>query len=507
MNYLQCMNAKPPNTTAAKTQRKAPYGTEAWMRALAEMKVMSLSGIINQLNVLTASEESSVSELADVIMRDPGLTGKVLRVANSALYNPAGQPINTISRAIMLMGFNSIRAISISAMVMEVLLEKHPRDGILDRMAMSFHAAVQARNLTGMRRADVREEVFVAALLLHLGQLLVWSYDHPVADEAYALFVKRAPARATERLLGTTYSNLTREIANQWQLGETLNQVLSKDTVALDRQGAAVVLGEQIARTLQRTQDPAVIADLERKAAGLLKISHKEAGLLLQTSLHEAVDMSAEYNDPRVTRLLETTRDQVERRDSEQPAEEPSIKPLKPDMELQLNCLGQIMQQMGQGLEAGKMFDLALTGLHRGVGLERVALLLLSRDRHQLLQRSVRGHALTAASSGLIFSLQNLEQGALAAILAQKEPVLISAGEPAQLHQGLPEPFYSAGKQSGCLLGPLFTRKREIGLIYADSQLPGADREHSREIGKGELDSFSLFIRQVNACLELLASR
>ena len=53
--------------------------------------------------------DTQVSELAEIIAKDQALTTKILKLVNSAFYGQAAQ-ITTISRAVIIMGFQAVRS-------------------------------------------------------------------------------------------------------------------------------------------------------------------------------------------------------------------------------------------------------------------------------------------------------------------------------------------------------------------------------------------------------------
>ena len=54
------------------------------------------------------------------------------------------------------------------------LIARAPREQLLELLARSFHAAVQARNISGYVLSRHEEEVFIAALLYNVGELAFW---------------------------------------------------------------------------------------------------------------------------------------------------------------------------------------------------------------------------------------------------------------------------------------------------------------------------------------------
>lgn len=62
---------------------------------------------------MACDPQADAADLAEVVLKDHAMTMKVLRIANSARYAVAGNRITTVSRAVVLMGFESVRAMAL----------------------------------------------------------------------------------------------------------------------------------------------------------------------------------------------------------------------------------------------------------------------------------------------------------------------------------------------------------------------------------------------------------
>ena len=127
--------------------------------------------------------QSTAAVLANAILQDALMTSKVLKMANSAFYmggrrSPLGgySNVNTVTRAVMILGFDTIRTVCQTKAVVESLLQGTPRDRLTQKMACAFHAAVQARWLAEKNRDESPEEVFIAGFLYLLGEMAFWCF-------------------------------------------------------------------------------------------------------------------------------------------------------------------------------------------------------------------------------------------------------------------------------------------------------------------------------------------
>ena len=101
-------------------------GIEYWTEKLSNSDMPVLSNVVSVLNKLTGDDSAEFKQLAEVILKDPHLTTQILKLANSVQYNPSGNSISTISRAIVILGFRKVRTMCISLMVVDSLLSKQP---------------------------------------------------------------------------------------------------------------------------------------------------------------------------------------------------------------------------------------------------------------------------------------------------------------------------------------------------------------------------------------------
>lgn len=156
--------------------RELPQGTDGWAKLLLTMQLPALSKTAQDIAQCAAKDSSSCTQLAALVLRDAGLTTKLLRLAASRLYNPHGLRIRTVSRAVGLLGFNVVCEIALGIAVLEAFGGGRTRCAqAAAEAAHALRAAVQARGMAEVAQLHDSEEVFIAALLQGLGRLAFWS--------------------------------------------------------------------------------------------------------------------------------------------------------------------------------------------------------------------------------------------------------------------------------------------------------------------------------------------
>ena len=137
--------------------------------------VSSLPAIYQEITEIVNHPRSSAQDVANVISKDTGLTARLLKLVNSAFYGFPSK-IETVSRAITMVGMNELCDLSLATSVTAIFgteLGKH-----LDMSMFWRHSiccGVVARSLAKQRREPRTERYFVAGLLHDIGRLVIFA--------------------------------------------------------------------------------------------------------------------------------------------------------------------------------------------------------------------------------------------------------------------------------------------------------------------------------------------
>ncbi len=202
----------------------APSGKLAEIFAKMNMgELPAMSHNVQELISLTHSSRSAAYELSKVILKDYSLTNKVLQVVNSAYYS-LGRPVNSISKAVTILGFDAVRDLATAIALFEDFIKTGvEKEGISKILTRSFLSALQARDLAVEKNLKVvPEEAFICALLHNLGKIIVCLY----LPEKYREIEQKAAAGLSEEsacrqvLEDLTFDMIGAEVAAFWNLSE-----------------------------------------------------------------------------------------------------------------------------------------------------------------------------------------------------------------------------------------------------------------------------------------------
>ena len=178
------------------------------------------------VSALTSSEDTSISALADTVLQDYGLAQKLLRLVNTLAYAQHGQ-VTTVSRAVLLMGFDRVRTVATGLMLFEHLQAQAKSPALVDALNMSFYSAILGRSIADEIGIADREETFISALFHNLGRTLVALYL-PAEVKAIRAEAGTEPGRAVLRVLGMSYTSIGVAVARALNLPERLLQSMNR---------------------------------------------------------------------------------------------------------------------------------------------------------------------------------------------------------------------------------------------------------------------------------------
>ena len=140
----------------------------------------SPSGVGMRVLEITRQDGFSTSELADTIRADAALTGRILKLANSA-GRAAAEPVTTVSEAIMRLGASSVRDLALAFSLVQGTRSGDTRGFDYDLYwGQSLARAVCCQEVSRLLGAGKPEETYICGLLSDIGQLALASVHRQV---------------------------------------------------------------------------------------------------------------------------------------------------------------------------------------------------------------------------------------------------------------------------------------------------------------------------------------
>lgn len=192
---------------------------------LETIDIPSLPPIAMKVLQLISSDTSSIKELEEILSKDQSFSARLLRIANSPYYGK-NRSVDSISSAIILIGFNTMKSLVVAAS----LKDMHRNFGIFEQKLWEHSLAVSlaASALAAETKMMKPDEALVAGLVHDMGKIVL---NTSLAD-SYALVIERAYAEGLpfidieNDVLGFNHCNVGGLIARKWKLPKNLETVI-----------------------------------------------------------------------------------------------------------------------------------------------------------------------------------------------------------------------------------------------------------------------------------------
>ncbi|MBZ0267664.1 HDOD domain-containing protein [bacterium] len=205
-----------------------PTITERLARISGDLPAMP--AVVLRVLEMAQDTDTTVDDLKRVVEVDPGLTMRMLRVANSAYYRRAREVVS-IDHAILTLGFRTVLSLTLASSTKAVFEQCGDVPNRVRRTLWehSISTAFVASDLGRFASGPIDTELcFVGGLLHDVGKLVILRHfpeqffrvgKEADGDPAAAL-------RAEEALLGFRHDALGAHLAAEWELPEPLVGVI-----------------------------------------------------------------------------------------------------------------------------------------------------------------------------------------------------------------------------------------------------------------------------------------
>jgi len=179
-----------------------------------DVRLPTISEVAHSLIATLDNEDASSKSVAAIIARDPALTAKLMRLANSARFG-SSRNVSSLDDAIALAGMSHIRTLALAA----CFADSFPQLPGLDTdefWKSSMACAGYAKWLANGAGAD-GNDAWLAGMVMRLGELLIYQ----VAPGAFAEIeqlphLPGARWEREQRLLGLAEGQITAELCRRW---------------------------------------------------------------------------------------------------------------------------------------------------------------------------------------------------------------------------------------------------------------------------------------------------
>lgn len=184
-----------------------------------------IPAVMNQIMAAAEDPDSSMSDIAEIIMYDPLTTANILRMCNSAYY---GLPrrVESVQDAITMMGLDQVVDMVLLKSGAANLVKGQEgyglNEGELWKHAVS--SALIARDLAQKKGAENHQLIFTAALLKDIGKVILDRFvgdsfsriDNLVKNKGFSF------KEAEKKVIGIDHAELGGLVAEMWDFSDKM---------------------------------------------------------------------------------------------------------------------------------------------------------------------------------------------------------------------------------------------------------------------------------------------
>jgi putative nucleotidyltransferase with HDIG domain len=193
------------------------------------VSVASLPGVYLRLSAVVSDPRSSAADVGRVIAEDPGLTARLLKLVNSAMYGFPSR-IETVSHAISIVGTAQLQDLALATSV--IRLFANMPESLVTMESFWRHSVacgVTARAIATRRREPNVERYFVAGLLHDIGRPIMFMQ---VPDEARSAVLRSRETgeplfQVEQATLGFDHTHVGHALLDMWKLPPSLREAVA----------------------------------------------------------------------------------------------------------------------------------------------------------------------------------------------------------------------------------------------------------------------------------------
>ncbi|MCP4703007.1 MAG: HDOD domain-containing protein [candidate division Zixibacteria bacterium] len=276
---------------------------EIFYKILSEHKELSsLPQVLAEVLKIASDDNSSADDLTRVILKDPALTAKLLRVVNSPFCGQARE-VTSIKQAVMALGIRTVTALALSTSVYD-LTDKI--SSLIDRKKFwrhSLEVAIASRMIAEKIGYKSPEEAFVVGLLHDIGVLILESSFPEEFKRIWRLVESGEKQELVEqKTWGTDHARAGQFLMDQWGIPKKLGEAIGAhhemvehgESSSSKKLNLILNLGNQISRFRFYSMPPPESKYLENRdvIAASLEISQEQLAKISENLVSEVIKES-----------------------------------------------------------------------------------------------------------------------------------------------------------------------------------------------------------------------
>ncbi|WP_455206164.1 HDOD domain-containing protein [Kaarinaea lacus] len=538
--------AQQGNLKSMSEDKQEPTIVDTVLERLQEVGDLPIfSASVNRVQLVSSDPGSDAMALAVEILKDANLSSKVLKLANSSYYNRGVVKIGTLSRAIVVLGFDAIKSSVLTLKMIDSFQHDHPGINMSSMLVNSYMSAGFVRDMASECGLKDIEQSYICGLLHNLGDVII-AFTMP---EEYLHMNQlihdngMSSLEAQKKIFSMPIRKIGQEIVEKWEFPSSVVKTIApfsrsekgpiKNAQELNKALAALTNNMMDLLYSDSPNSKLSFKDVTKEIANITGASAEAVTNCLDRSFKQSCELAEEYGldkkllMPKVRGSSDDARDKIARQlsfyanskgaefeadqweeahcddgydDAPQEvveADENSTPESCGDSNAMLGILHELTTMMTQKAHINSVFNKVLEGMHKGVGFDRAMLVLLTPDHKKYIGRMATGYQADELKHYFSNFTVNAEKDLFSKLIMEGSEILVPDVNQGGWADMLPPDFTQTVRANTFLIASIRVSGKPVGMFYADTA------RHNRAISADDHRGFMQLVAQAQLALQV----
>ena len=423
-------------------------------------------------------QQVTIIQLARQILRDPGLSAKMLKIANSPFFNPGLYRVRTITRAIVLLGLRNVSTLLRSIAFLEDVVNCKELEKAIEQILTALRKAELAKHLAEATGSSSPEEIFVGALMHNIGEIVFASFVSPELNAQIEKISKEqnlSKSQVQRKILGFSPEDITATLNKEWKLSPVLDELFSKG--AKSKSCKLILYADKVIELTESKdvpKDPSKVQDVLKDMSTDLGITPKTAIECIKSAKEDFQRLEKTYSQHFQTLHKASKRDDENDLKSPEALTAPEDQShVSSEKVLEIfDYLQDIISMLFKGFnDPHLLFSLIMEAIYSGLEMDVTFFGLLSTDRKCFkIRHNLTRPGINNVNIPEIITFKNPRMNLFVELLNTEEAFWINEKSSPELLAKAKSIPASGIIHIPCFLMPVRPQNKTIGFIYADSR-------------------------------------
>ena len=197
-----------------------------------DLQLTSPPNLFIELKRVIEDPNKSLADAGNLIIKDPALTMRLLKLVNSAYFGFPGR-IATVTHAISIIGSEELQNLVLATLIINKFSAQPGMESMHDFWAMSLRSAITAKELSLALTNPIKENkesIFICGLLHEIGKLVFY---RKIPDLARQIGLQaeqngEIDVDAEQKVLGFNHYDVGAELARLWNLPIVISETIAQ---------------------------------------------------------------------------------------------------------------------------------------------------------------------------------------------------------------------------------------------------------------------------------------